>query len=82
MNKEMTYEESAKHILQILTELLICLGLQEGAILATFAILHEPYQQLALTDWIVEELEKRTLTEVEIMEKVESLEKAIAMSKM
>ena len=41
----MTYEESAKHIFQILAELLICLGLQEGAILATFAILHEPYQQ-------------------------------------
>lgn len=74
MNKEMTYEESAKQILQILAELLKGIGLQEGAILATFAILHEPYQQLALTDWIVEELEKRTLTEVEIMEKVFSME--------
>ena len=69
MEKEMTYEEASKKILELLAELLTSLKLQEGAIWEIFITLPEPTQQYDLMDWLVDELEERTPSEVEIVAK-------------
>ena len=69
MNKEITYEEAVKETFKLLADLLTSLKLQEGAIFEIFLTLPKPIQQYDLTEWLVDELEKRTPSEVEIVAK-------------
>ena len=73
MEKENLSEEDLKQI-ELLAGLLKKLNLQEGAIWEIFVILPKQHQLHALMDWLVDDLEKRTPSEVEIMDKVFSME--------
>ena len=73
MNKEITYEEAAKETFKLLADLLTSLKLQEGAIFEIFLTLPKPIQQYDLTEWLVNELETRTPSEVEIVAKAQQI---------
>ena len=73
MNKEITYEEASKKTLNWLVRLLKSLNLQEGAIWEIFITLPNPPQQHELLTWLVDELEKRTPSEVEIVAKAQQI---------
>ena len=73
MNKEITYKEAAEKTFKLLADLLKALKLQEGAIFEIFLTLTKPIQQYDLMDWLVDELEKRTPSEVEIVAKAEQI---------
>ena len=75
MKSKMNYEESSKKILELLAESLKSLKCSEGMIYSVFILLTTTEQRYLLLEWIVDECEKRTLKEHEI------LEQALKMSK-